>query len=264
MAFTGMCCFFQQNKNHTDLLLGVDAKGIHIYSINNRFSPNKSFEWSAIRNISYSEKEVWWLWYIILFIWAWVWTGILGTGWKLSLFKETGREGGNPGELCYNTRNNRPAFQMCCISSVPPGDRGCCELSKLAEPSVLVPSLLLVLWKQVCCCLKKIDVMNATFLSYLSRNEMICWNWMPFSHAEAVLVDEVFEAQWQEEICREIHVFLPEFCQIIWMISVVSTILPLQFHCNFRAYLLLVGSTVGSGWNLVSLQIMWPHGRPPN
>ncbi|XP_026717581.1 merlin-like isoform X2 [Athene cunicularia] len=47
-----------QNKNHTDLLLGVDAKGIHIYSINNRFSPNKSFEWSAIRNISYSEKEL--------------------------------------------------------------------------------------------------------------------------------------------------------------------------------------------------------------
>ncbi|RMC10791.1 hypothetical protein DUI87_12503 [Hirundo rustica rustica] len=47
-----------QNKNHTDLLLGVDAKGIHIYSINNRFSPNKSFEWSSIRNISCSEKEL--------------------------------------------------------------------------------------------------------------------------------------------------------------------------------------------------------------
>ncbi|XP_064250476.1 merlin-like isoform X2 [Passer domesticus] len=47
-----------QNKNHTDLLLGVDAKGIHIYSINNRFSPNKSFEWSSIRNISCSEKEI--------------------------------------------------------------------------------------------------------------------------------------------------------------------------------------------------------------
>ncbi|XP_058141965.1 merlin-like isoform X3 [Dasypus novemcinctus] len=47
-----------QNKNYTDLLLGVDAKGIHIYSINNRFSPKKSFEWSNIRNISYREKEV--------------------------------------------------------------------------------------------------------------------------------------------------------------------------------------------------------------
>uniref|UniRef100_A0A8C3HMU8 FERM domain-containing protein n=1 Tax=Chrysemys picta bellii TaxID=8478 RepID=A0A8C3HMU8_CHRPI len=48
----------RQNKSDTDLLLGVDAKGIHVYSINNRFSPNKSFEWSGIRNISYSEKEL--------------------------------------------------------------------------------------------------------------------------------------------------------------------------------------------------------------
>ncbi|XP_063154762.1 merlin-like isoform X1 [Candoia aspera] len=47
-----------QKKNHTDFLLGVDAKGIHVYSINNRFSPNKSFEWSSIRNITYSEKEL--------------------------------------------------------------------------------------------------------------------------------------------------------------------------------------------------------------
>uniref|UniRef100_A0A8D2QUZ6 FERM domain-containing protein n=1 Tax=Zosterops lateralis melanops TaxID=1220523 RepID=A0A8D2QUZ6_ZOSLA len=54
----GVNYFPIQNKNHTDLLLGVDAKGIHIYSINNRFSPNKSFEWSSIRNISCSEKEL--------------------------------------------------------------------------------------------------------------------------------------------------------------------------------------------------------------
>ncbi|XP_063002747.1 merlin-like [Elgaria multicarinata webbii] len=47
-----------QKKNRTDFLLGVDAKGIHVYSINNRFSPNKSFEWSSIRNISYSDKEL--------------------------------------------------------------------------------------------------------------------------------------------------------------------------------------------------------------
>ncbi|XP_026564401.1 merlin-like isoform X3 [Pseudonaja textilis] len=47
-----------QKKNHTDFLLGVDAKGIHVYSINNRFSPNKSFEWSSIQNISYSDKEL--------------------------------------------------------------------------------------------------------------------------------------------------------------------------------------------------------------
>ncbi|XP_033028550.1 merlin-like isoform X2 [Lacerta agilis] len=47
-----------QKKNCTDFLLGVDAKGVHVYNINNRFSPNKSFEWSSIRNISYSEKEL--------------------------------------------------------------------------------------------------------------------------------------------------------------------------------------------------------------
>ncbi|XP_027717382.1 merlin-like isoform X6 [Vombatus ursinus] len=59
LAMYGVNYFsIEQNKSHTDLLLGVDAKGIHVYSINNRFSPNKSFEWSAIRNISYSEKEM--------------------------------------------------------------------------------------------------------------------------------------------------------------------------------------------------------------
>ncbi|XP_074045428.1 merlin-like isoform X2 [Macrotis lagotis] len=59
LAMYGVNYFpIEQNKNLTDLLLGVDAKGIHVYSINNRFSPNKSFEWSAIRNISYSEKEL--------------------------------------------------------------------------------------------------------------------------------------------------------------------------------------------------------------
>nr|XP_020862747.1 merlin-like isoform X3 [Phascolarctos cinereus] len=59
LAMYGVNYFsIEQNKSHTDLLLGVDAKGIHVYSVNNRFSPNKSFEWSAIRNISYSEKEL--------------------------------------------------------------------------------------------------------------------------------------------------------------------------------------------------------------
>ncbi|XP_033906600.1 merlin-like isoform X1 [Acipenser ruthenus] len=46
-----------QNKKDTELLLGVDAQGLHIYSPNNKLSPNKSFPWSGIRNISYSEKE---------------------------------------------------------------------------------------------------------------------------------------------------------------------------------------------------------------
>uniref|UniRef100_A0A8C6THP1 Merlin n=1 Tax=Neogobius melanostomus TaxID=47308 RepID=A0A8C6THP1_9GOBI len=41
----------------TDLLLGVDAQGLHIYSPNSKLNPNKSFPWSGIRNISYSEKE---------------------------------------------------------------------------------------------------------------------------------------------------------------------------------------------------------------
>lgn len=49
---------YQQNKRDTDLLLGVDAQGLHIYSPNSKLSPNKSFPWSGIRNISYSEKEV--------------------------------------------------------------------------------------------------------------------------------------------------------------------------------------------------------------
>uniref|UniRef100_A0A673I904 Merlin-like n=1 Tax=Sinocyclocheilus rhinocerous TaxID=307959 RepID=A0A673I904_9TELE len=46
-----------QNKRDTELLLGVDAQGLHIYSPSNKLSPNKSFPWSGIRNISYSEKE---------------------------------------------------------------------------------------------------------------------------------------------------------------------------------------------------------------
>ncbi|XP_056588023.1 NF2, moesin-ezrin-radixin like (MERLIN) tumor suppressor b [Triplophysa dalaica] len=46
-----------QNKRDTELLLGVDAQGLHIYNPNNKLSPNKSFPWSGIRNISYSEKE---------------------------------------------------------------------------------------------------------------------------------------------------------------------------------------------------------------
>uniref|UniRef100_F6W8H7 FERM domain-containing protein n=1 Tax=Ornithorhynchus anatinus TaxID=9258 RepID=F6W8H7_ORNAN len=51
----GVNYFPIQNKRQTDLLLGVDAKGVHVYSVDNRFSPNKSFEWSGIRNISYRD-----------------------------------------------------------------------------------------------------------------------------------------------------------------------------------------------------------------
>ncbi|KAK3524373.1 hypothetical protein QTP70_028021, partial [Hemibagrus guttatus] len=47
----------RQNKRDKELLLGVDAQGLHIYSPNSKLNPQKSFPWSGIRNISYSEKE---------------------------------------------------------------------------------------------------------------------------------------------------------------------------------------------------------------
>ncbi|XP_044143186.1 merlin-like [Bufo gargarizans] len=47
-----------QTKNDSDMLLGVDAKGIHIYSRNNKISPLKSFKWGDIRNISYNSKKL--------------------------------------------------------------------------------------------------------------------------------------------------------------------------------------------------------------
>ncbi|XP_071992311.1 merlin-like isoform X2 [Engystomops pustulosus] len=47
-----------QTKNDSDMLLGVDAKGIHIYSRNNKFSPLKSLKWGDIRNISYNSKKL--------------------------------------------------------------------------------------------------------------------------------------------------------------------------------------------------------------
>ncbi|XP_075706502.1 merlin-like isoform X1 [Rhinoderma darwinii] len=47
-----------QTKSDSDILLGVDAKGIHIYSRNNKISPLKSFKWGDIRNISYNSKKL--------------------------------------------------------------------------------------------------------------------------------------------------------------------------------------------------------------
>ena len=46
------------NKKGTELLLGVDALGLHIYDPENRLTPKISFPWNEIRNISYSDKEV--------------------------------------------------------------------------------------------------------------------------------------------------------------------------------------------------------------
>ncbi|NWS46492.1 MERL protein, partial [Probosciger aterrimus] len=45
------------NKKGTELLLGVDALGLHIYDPDNRLTPKISFPWNEIRNISYSDKE---------------------------------------------------------------------------------------------------------------------------------------------------------------------------------------------------------------
>ncbi|EAW59821.1 neurofibromin 2 [Homo sapiens] len=46
-----------KNKKGTELLLGVDALGLHIYDPENRLTPKISFPWNEIRNISYSDKE---------------------------------------------------------------------------------------------------------------------------------------------------------------------------------------------------------------
>ncbi|XP_053563438.1 merlin isoform X2 [Bombina bombina] len=55
----GMTYFpITQAKSDADVLLGVDAKGIHIYSTNDKISPLKSFKWGDIRNISYNVKKL--------------------------------------------------------------------------------------------------------------------------------------------------------------------------------------------------------------
>ncbi|XP_029016425.1 NF2, moesin-ezrin-radixin like (MERLIN) tumor suppressor a isoform X1 [Betta splendens] len=53
----GVNYFLIRNKKGTDLLLGVDALGLHIYDPENRLTPKCSFPWNEIRNISYSDKE---------------------------------------------------------------------------------------------------------------------------------------------------------------------------------------------------------------
>uniref|UniRef100_A0A6I8RH20 Neurofibromin 2 (merlin) n=1 Tax=Xenopus tropicalis TaxID=8364 RepID=A0A6I8RH20_XENTR len=53
----GVNYFLIRNKKGTELLLGVDALGLHIYDLENRLTPKTSFPWNEIRNISYSDKE---------------------------------------------------------------------------------------------------------------------------------------------------------------------------------------------------------------
>ncbi|XP_029475248.1 merlin isoform X4 [Rhinatrema bivittatum] len=54
----GVNYFTIRNKKGTELLLGVDALGLHIYDPDNRLTPKISFPWNEIRNISYSDKEI--------------------------------------------------------------------------------------------------------------------------------------------------------------------------------------------------------------
>uniref|UniRef100_A0A3B4A688 FERM domain-containing protein n=1 Tax=Periophthalmus magnuspinnatus TaxID=409849 RepID=A0A3B4A688_9GOBI len=53
----GVNYFLIRNKKGTELLLGVDALGLHIYDLDNKLTPKCSFPWNEIRNISYSDKE---------------------------------------------------------------------------------------------------------------------------------------------------------------------------------------------------------------
>uniref|UniRef100_A0A4W2F7T8 NF2, moesin-ezrin-radixin like (MERLIN) tumor suppressor n=1 Tax=Bos indicus x Bos taurus TaxID=30522 RepID=A0A4W2F7T8_BOBOX len=53
----GVNYFTIRNKKGTELLLGVDALGLHIYDPENKLTPKISFPWNEIRNISYSDKE---------------------------------------------------------------------------------------------------------------------------------------------------------------------------------------------------------------
>ncbi|XP_053135944.1 merlin isoform X5 [Hemicordylus capensis] len=53
----GVNYFSIRNKKGSELLLGVDALGLHIYNPENRLTPKTSFPWNEIRNVSYSDKE---------------------------------------------------------------------------------------------------------------------------------------------------------------------------------------------------------------
>ncbi|RVE56900.1 hypothetical protein OJAV_G00210660 [Oryzias javanicus] len=53
----GVNYFEIKNKKDTDLWLGVDSMGIHIYGKDDRLTPKIGFPWSEIRNISYSDKK---------------------------------------------------------------------------------------------------------------------------------------------------------------------------------------------------------------
>lgn len=50
--------YFQiKNKRNTDLWLGVNALGLNIYERDNKLSPNVTFPWNEIKNISFKDKK---------------------------------------------------------------------------------------------------------------------------------------------------------------------------------------------------------------
>ena len=51
-------CLLQNNVKKTDLWLGVDSRGINVYQENDKLSPQVSFPWSEIKNISFKDKKV--------------------------------------------------------------------------------------------------------------------------------------------------------------------------------------------------------------
>ncbi|XP_061750133.1 merlin-like isoform X6 [Nerophis ophidion] len=53
----GVDYFLIRNHRGTELLLGVDALGLHIYQPDNKLTPKCSFPWNEIRDVSYSDKE---------------------------------------------------------------------------------------------------------------------------------------------------------------------------------------------------------------
>ena len=48
----------QNNVKKTDLWLGVDSRGLNVYQENDKLSPQISFPWSEIKNISFKDKKV--------------------------------------------------------------------------------------------------------------------------------------------------------------------------------------------------------------
>ena len=52
----GINYFDIKNKRGTELFLGVDALGLHIYDHNDKLTAKIGFSWSELRNISFNDK----------------------------------------------------------------------------------------------------------------------------------------------------------------------------------------------------------------